>query len=508
MAERRDAAGDDHGAPLLDQVSSQRLVRASAAYEPRPLDLPPGPPPQTRPPWLRRAARLLLVTLLPLCLFALAAVMLLGLARGTAGSLAGDGGFSAADVAMLALLVIAGLTVFGQGLALLRRHPLGRKALARLGARRRRKVSAADPAVPGPRPPLFLDRVSEGELAAVAPADLGSGSRMASVARTGWRTGDTLLWVALGAISVGVAALAAFGMGYSVWRAIDRGSFTPMLAMLAVFCAMAFSGLAMMARTTVAAVFDRRRRKRRPAFVRLTRYAAKPISRGDSAATGGGAAAAASAAVTAVAAATLVASAFWPEVSGALDGFTGDDGSVLAAAPATATSTATAKPATAQPSQTPQATVTPSSTATASATSAPTPATATPTPGPGTPTATATTTPTTGPGTPTATPTRTPTRTPTPTATVTPTPTVTPTATHPPQPTLGTPTPGGKPISSDTDGVSDPIEMEYGSDPFDADSTPEHWRYDAGYGKTTCNDGRDNDGDLLTDEADDGCRWW
>ncbi len=471
MRNRRGNEGQSEAAVPLDQVSSARLVRASAEYEPRPVALPPLRPARTGA--ASGGWRFLMAVLLPPCFFALAAVMFFGLARGTAGKLAGDGSFSAADAALLLLLVIAAASVFGQGLGLLRRHPRGRKLLTRGRAAVPHRTKA-EPTRPPPLP-LLLDQVTVDALLIAAPPGLGTGSRVVAAGRTTWRSGDTILWIVLGAISVGVAAVAAFGMGFSVWRALKGGSYTPALILLAVFCGMAFMGLSAMARVTVAAIFDRRRRKRRPAFLRLTRYGAKPMAGGDSAA-GGGASAAASAAITAVAAITMVSATFWPEVSDALGALGGDEAPVLAAAVATPTARAT-------PTPPPLATPTP-----------------TPTPAPA---ATATSSPT---RTPTLTPTPTP--TPAPAATATSSPTRTPTLTPTPRPTLGPPTPTsiGRPSEFDGDKIITAIEEEYGSDPHNGLSTPEDWRYDEGYGKTTCTDGVDNDLDGATDNADPGCQ--
>jgi hypothetical protein len=55
-------------------------------------------------------------------------------------------------------------------------------------------------------------------------------------------------------------------------------------------------------------------------------------------------------------------------------------------------------------------------------------------------------------------------------------------------------------FDADDDGWDDFIEQEFGSDPNDASSTPEH-----GYVPETCTDTVDNDGDGATDLADEGC---
>ncbi len=503
MRNRRGGKGQGTAPALLDQSTSPRLVRAAAEYEPRALAVPARPAARSRPG--AGALRWPMAVLLPPCFFALAGVMFFGLARGTAGSLAGDGGFSIGDAALLVLLVLAAVAVFGQGFALLRRHPAARTLL------KRRAEPAPEPARAAAAP-YPLDHVTVEALVRAAPADLGSGSRLAAAGRTTWRTGDTLLWIVLGAISVGVAAFAAFGAGFSVWKALEGGSYTPMLIILAVFCGMAFLGLAAMARITIAAIFDRRRRKRRPAFFRVVRNGARPLSRPAE----GGGRTPASGVVAVVAGFVLVFAAFWPEVTDAVGGIVDGGGPEPAAvADPTQTPTPTAQPtvATATPrpptptaaAANPTATATPSPTATPAATSTPT-AAATISPGTATPSPTATGSPA-GTPTPTATgtPTPTPTRTPTPTATATPTPT--PTATPTP-----TPTPTATPVvDTDGDGVPNAVEDQYGSNPMNPNSTPENAAYDALSGRITCSDGLDNDLDGSTDKGgmgsagDSGC---
>jgi hypothetical protein len=65
-----------------------------------------------------------------------------------------------------------------------------------------------------------------------------------------------------------------------------------------------------------------------------------------------------------------------------------------------------------------------------------------------------------------------------------------------------TPTPTAPPtvLDSDGDGFDDALEIELGSDPADAESTPENVAVEG-----TCTDGADNDGDGLTDGDDEGC---
>jgi hypothetical protein len=53
---------------------------------------------------------------------------------------------------------------------------------------------------------------------------------------------------------------------------------------------------------------------------------------------------------------------------------------------------------------------------------------------------------------------------------------------------------------ADNDGWDDFTEGEWGSNPNDANSVPEHW-----FVRETCEDGRDNDGDGMTDAADPAC---
>jgi len=52
----------------------------------------------------------------------------------------------------------------------------------------------------------------------------------------------------------------------------------------------------------------------------------------------------------------------------------------------------------------------------------------------------------------------------------------------------------------DGDGASDAVEKFYGSDPKDADSTPEALGYDQAFGATSCDDDIDNDSDGTMDE--------
>jgi hypothetical protein len=146
--------------------------------------------------------------------------------------------------------------------------------------------------------------------------------------------------------------------------------------------------------------------------------------------------------------------------------------------------------ASATSTSTPTRTVTPSPTATATATATPT---RTPTPYP-----------TLAPPPPTAVPTATPTRTPTPFPTSTATPTAvppTPTAAPP----TATPTPSTPcPISgSDSDGDcwTNAQEAGYGSNPFNANSTPEVF-YDGL--SATCHDHKDNDLDGQIDAESEG----
>ena len=528
MAHRGSDSDDGAGAPLLDQVPSQRLARLAAeGYAPRRIEVPA--PALEGPKLAARAQRIVLATALPPCLLALGVVMLFGLARGAAGQLAGDGGLSLVDLVMVGLLVLAAATVIMQAIALLRRRPRGRAFLAQVGGRIpkwRRPEETATLA------PVHLDQIDAEALAGLAPANLGSGHRLASAARSTWRTGDTLLWIALGAASLAVAAFAAYGVAYAVWSAVEHGDYTPLLVMLAVFCAMAFVGLAMMARTVVIAIFDRTRRRRRPAVIRLARAASRPITHNNPDDQRGGSTAAV---IGAIAAALLVAIAFWPEVSEALGGH--DQPAAALAATVTSSPTPTAAPFRLAPNsplgQLPRTTAVPggSSTAIATSESAPAapsvssggtaaltggspapasvPSTAagvlvpTETPVPTQPPEVTSTPPPTLTPAPTATPTVTATATPvvtaTPSATPAPTSTtvVTATPTTTPASTL-TPTP---PTDGDTDGVSDLDEVLFGSDPTDPKSTPE----DAAYSSDSCGDGADNDADGDTDIVDSGC---
>jgi hypothetical protein len=75
-----------------------------------------------------------------------------------------------------------------------------------------------------------------------------------------------------------------------------------------------------------------------------------------------------------------------------------------------------------------------------------------------------------------------------------------PTESPPPTP-APTATPEPTPVDMDGDGVSDATEVQFGSDPTNALSTPENALYDP----ATCIDGVDNDVDTLIDAADPGC---
>jgi len=138
---------------------------------------------------------------------------------------------------------------------------------------------------------------------------------------------------------------------------------------------------------------------------------------------------------------------------------------------------------------------------------------ATPTAPPETLTPLGTAEPTQGPPLPTpwpyVTPAPTPRATPKPTSTPTAVPTPTPAASRTPTPTesptpspVATETPMPTPVDTDGDGVTDAIELQYGSDPNNALSTPESSLYAA----STCTDGVDNDLDGSTDALDTGCQ--
>lgn len=494
-----------------------------------------------------------LATILPPCFFALAAIMLFGLARGTAGQLAGDGGFSLADLALIALLVIASATVFGQGLGLLRRAGWGRKVHFPMGGLRfARQRNARTPTPALSTPPPLLDLASEEQLLALAPPGVGLGvGRINATFQTARRTGDTALWIVLGTISVAVAGFAALGAGLAVWGALRGGAYTFALLFLAVLCGMAFLGLAMMARTTVIAIFDRKRRRRRPAFLRVGRSGAKPMSEGDNQ---GGGRPPATAVVTSAAAATLLAASFWPELSDAFGAIRSDTEAHAAAptqtppptpgkaaasvsntaAPGTAGAAGTTTPSVAAPLPSSQQGPPPSITGIAGGTTPAPSASAGPSAAGGgtTPTLAAIPTPAgtpqapaTGVASPSTPPTAAPTATPNPPATATPprtpatvpVPAATPTPIIVPPPPTPAPTfvvPTGTatapstatpspppPVDTDGDTVPDAIEQLYGSNPNDAASTPESTAYDAVFTANTCSDGLNNDKDSGVDSA-------
>ncbi len=65
-------------------------------------------------------------------------------------------------------------------------------------------------------------------------------------------------------------------------------------------------------------------------------------------------------------------------------------------------------------------------------------------------------------------------------------------------------------VDSDNDLADDPVEINFGSDPNDPDSLPEHSMVDAvlaslGFVQGFCGDGVDNDLDGFIDDADPGC---
>lgn len=410
---------------LLDQATASQLLRLlRAGYQPRYQPLP-APPRARVAGRLRALARVLLAWLVAPAMFVLGAVMLFGLARGAAGRLTGDGNFSLADGAMLVLIVLAGMAVQQQALGILRRSPSVRRAFARSG----RPPSRAAPARDGPPAPL-LDLVSCEELLARANAP---GPRPASTVRKARQWADTLLWVLLGSLSLGVAGVAAGGLVFALARGLQAGRMTPAIALLFFLSAMALLGFGSLARITVLALVDPRRRKRRPAFLRLVRRGATSVSR---TARPGAEPSPAAPAIIALAAVTLTLLAFWPEVSAAVDSLA-NDGQASATSVITPSPPPTATPT--LPARTPTATPSPTATPTTLA------ATMEPTTAVATPTATPTSTPTAAPtSTPTATPTPTPPATPTPTATPSPAPSPTATATRTPSPTpspTATPTP-------------------------------------------------------------------
>lgn len=442
--------------PLLDQVSSQQLGRlAASGYEPRPFEEP-----AVRPRVGLKRLTPLAALVLPTGMLALGMVMLVGLARGVAGDLANDGGFSLADAVMVVLLVIAGATVLGQSLQLLARHPRGRTLASRLRSLlpRRERPPIAEP------PPWarFFDQVDEVTLMQLSHIELGN--RLAVTGRSVRRRLDTLLWVVLGAVSVAVAAIAAVGAGFSIWRATRGGAVSPLLLVLGLVCALAFVGLVAMTRTAVLAIFDAGRRRRRPAFVRLFRAAARSVTAHPE---DGRAGDTRTAAVTAVAVVVLVALAFWPEFTQGFGGSEEPDGGAAAIEAPSATALAAAS------TPTPPASIGAVAPSAAAATVEPTPAppsiaispppasssppaailTVSPTAPSEPPTATATAQPAltvTPTPTPTPMPAPSPTPSPTPTASLTPsaTPTASPTPTPTPTPPSSTPTASPTPTST------------------------------------------------------------
>ena len=67
--------------------------------------------------------------------------------------------------------------------------------------------------------------------------------------------------------------------------------------------------------------------------------------------------------------------------------------------------------------------------------------------------------------------------------------------------TVGTQISGAQSADTDADGYAEELEEELGSNPTDANSTPEHFSL-----LWSCTDGNDNDKDGTRDFADQGCR--
>ncbi len=465
---------------LLDQATSRELERARGGRS--------GPPPVAAERWRRPrptldrgpgVARRIGSLAVRTSLFALGLVTLAGLATTSVQSATDADGITLLDLTRLAILTIATASVFGQARLL-------------LGFRSRRRTTPPDPSRPTARQRPLLAGVESEELAALAAPDIGELGVRSRLLHGTTRRFDTMLWAIVVVATLVLVGSVVAGLAGGLAADVERGRLGLDSAIRAVFLVLAAFGWAVIARTSIAALLDRRKRRRRSALMRLLRYLLRLIR---SVTLGVGpflaAPGLASAAVLLVSASMVGGVAFGPEVAARLSGGGGTGPSGSPGPSATATP---------GPSGGPVPTV---------AAASPIPETPTPEPSPS---GTATTggSPTAGPsassgatGTPTPTPTSTPTPTPATTPTPTPAPTPTPTPSPTPAPTP-TPTPAPTPTPNadlDGDGVPNDIETTYGSDPGNMLSTPENLVYDQQFNMGTCFDTIDNDLDGGIDSA-------
>jgi hypothetical protein len=515
----------------LDQASLQELVRQAAGR--RALAADYEQPAVRARPERRRARSFPYARLLSVAFLALGVLMLAGLA-GVAFDLArGDVEPDRAGSIRIGLLVLGTVTVASQGVAIGRATPgirnAFRAAWQRLSPRRTHDAGR----IASKR--LLLDQASLAEMMRAAPADLGSGRPSGAAVTAGRQFAATSAWAALAAAIVSLLAVSSVASAYGIVRALTNGAILSTgLIIMAGLVLLSFAGVYLMGRALLAGLRDRRRRRRGRLLRQVLRYLLRYFGAGGTSLRRALAGLAGSwevpirMVIMTVAAFTVAGAGLVPAVFGPDDGRTFaagvDDADESVATPVSATSAPGAlgsvTPAPASPTagngdtqaegagSTPapdkhtegsgaiatQATESSATTkARSSATATPT-SSATASPAPATVESfTATQNPT---GTPTATPP--PTRTPTPipgaTATASPTPVLPPSSTPGP-----TPTPCAD--DQDCDGVSDKIELQFGSNPKNPKSTPEN----KAYLKITCSDGLDNDKDGFTDLDDSGC---
>ncbi|MEZ0240539.1 MAG: hypothetical protein ACAH65_07050, partial [Chloroflexota bacterium] len=320
---------------------------------------------------------------------------------------------------------------------------------------------------------LLLDAADvDGLLSRAGPA-IGSGRGPADGLRGARRAADTASWAVLGAASIGLLGLVTLRVGQSLAARANEGDLGPeILARTALFV-LACLGLIVVARQVAIALLDRRRRKRRSATLRLVRQLSSTAGSGRSRP----AETASLGVLSGVAAVTVFVASV-----GAWDlPRTPADGVLAQPSSEAGSGIPSLGGGAGSPVGTERAEPTRSSEPAVAETAGPSPTLSESVGGPS---------PTTVPPVQPA-PIATPTPTPTPEATPTPTPVATP----PPPP----------PSDDDGDGVETVFETKYGSDPYDAASTPEDANYDVSFATNTCSDLKDNDIDTLIDDKDPGC---
>lgn len=459
---------------LLDQATSRQLERlasgASRVGLRRPLWRSPRPgdgPPR------RSIGRRFVDLVAPLSLFSLGLITVAGLVTGAARAVTDADGITAGDAALVAVMLMATVSLVGQARGILRRR------LAQLTGR----VAPAPHTVPGAAAwsgPRLIDQVTAEALLAGAPEGIGEVGLPSELLRAQRRRIDTLLWVALVLATLALAGSVALGLASGVMTDLGHGSLGPSTIIRGVFAVLAAAGWALMARMGLDALLHRRRRRRRSALMRLLRYLLR-LFRGT--VRPGPIALAPSLGLVLLAVLAVTAYGFGPEISRFAAGPGGPNSGVRPGTTPTPeeSSLASATPSeTRTPLPTPFRSLEPVAIASATTTGTPPPGASLP-PSPS-PVATATLRPTAA-ATPSPTPTPIPTPSPSPSPSPTPIPTIDPT------------------LDSDQDGVTDVDELLYGSNRFNPTSTPEHKAYDLTTNGSSCSDGLDNDGDLLIDTA-------